>query len=297
MSSIILVGGGFVVVMFLLLVVAGSSIQRQGRRTGIPRPSVWGILSLFCMALVGCACSSLFFGGPEVLQELARRRQVASVSQPASATVESHQCRLALNADTEVVYTFPAPDPATGRTRTYRGQEILRTPGEATCQPRPVPYPLAVRYDPADPQRVTAQPVISSDLARPVLLLLLVGGGCGLLPLALALNGVWLIVRLVRPSVQPLLADVRLMEEAGFMLALERQVVAAARAGESHALMGRYVCRYNGHLYISLDFLRDPAERNATWNALWRYQSMGVRLGTDDIKVEAVLRGFLGSRR
>ena len=43
--------------------------------------------------------------------------------------------------------------------------------------------------------------------------------------------------------------------------------------------------------------LIDPAERAAAWNALWRYQSMGVRLGTDDQKVEAILRGFLGSRR
>lgn len=293
MASIILGGGSFVI-LTLLLMAASAAHQRRHRRRGIPRPSVGGVLGLVLIALVACACSGLFLGGPELRRELARRRQFAMATQPASATVESHECLLALQADTVVVYTFLAFDPSTGRQRTYRGRETLLSRGEATCQPRAVPYPLAIWYDPANPQRATAQPVSTGDLVRPLFLVSFVGGCFVLLPLVGALSGVWAIVRLKWPDKRQLIADARMMEAQGFMVALAPTVITAARAALDNATMRRYVCIYNGQLYVSLDFLSDPAERLAAWNALWRVQSKGWQQETDEEKVAALLLRLQG---
>jgi hypothetical protein len=293
MVSILLVGGS-IVILTLIVMAASTAHQRRHRRTGVPRPSVGGVLGLGLIALVAGACSGLFLGGPELRRELARRRQFATATQPASATVESHTCLLALQADTVVVYTFLAPDPATGRDHSYRGRETLVSRGEATCQPRAVPYPLAIWYDPADPQRVTAQPLRARDLMIPLFLVSSIGGCFVLLPLVGVLSGLWAIVRLKRPAEQQLIADVRLMEAQGCMVALTPAVITAARAALDHPTMQRYVCMYNGRLYVSLDFLSDPAEQRAAWNALWRVQAKGWQLETDEQQVTALLRRLQG---
>jgi hypothetical protein len=294
MVIILFVGVSSIVILTFILMAVSTTHQRRHRRTGVPRPSVGGVLGLGLIALVAGACSGLFFGGPELRRELARRRELDRATQPASATVESHTCLLALQADTVVVYTFLAPDPATGREHPYRGRETLVTRGEATCQPRAVPYSLAIWYDPADPQRATAQPVSAGDLVIPLFLVSFIGGCFVLIPLAAALIGFWAIVRRKRPDEQQLIADVRLMEAQGFMVALTPTVITAARAALDHATMQRYVCMYNGHLYVSLDFLNDPTEHDAAWNALWRVQAKGWQNETDDQKVSALLRRLQG---
>jgi hypothetical protein len=294
MELIILVGGSIIVVLTVLVIVSGFSMERQPRRTGIPRRSVRGMLGLTLVGLIACACSGLFLGGPELRQELARRRQVASATQPASAMVESHQCLFALEADTVVVYTFPAPDPVTGRARTYRQRETLRTRGKATCTPRSVPYALPIWYDPADPQRVTAQPLVASDLTMPLLLVSFFGGCFGLLPLAVAAGGLWAIMRRKRPAEQQLIADVRLMEADGYMIALEPYIREAVEAAQRNRAMAPYVRHLNGHWYVSFDFIADPTVRTATWNAFWRVQSNGWHLDTDQRRVNAVLEQLRG---
>jgi hypothetical protein len=294
MVGILFVGGAIIIALTLILMAASTAQQRRHRRTGVPRPSVGGVLGLGLIALVACACSGLFLGGPELRRELARRRQFATATQPASATVESHMCQLALQADTVVVYTFLARDPVTGRERAYRGRETLLSRGEETCAPRAVPYPLAIWYDPADPRRATAQPVSAGDLVLPLFLVSFVGGCFVLIPLAAGLSGLWAIVRLKRPDERQLIADARLMEAQGFMVALTPKVITAAQAALRHATMGRYVCMYNDHLYVSLDFLSDPAEQRAAWNALWRVQSKGWQLETDEQKVTALLLRLQG---
>jgi hypothetical protein len=289
--AMIIFGGWIVVITLLLaLFLFNRSATRSRRRTGIPQRTVVGTMVLGLFGLVGLGCPILFMGGPDVRHELARRRQLATMTQSASALVEVHRCQLGLLVDTELVYRFMVPDPATGRQRTYRQQEYVDSGDEYGCSPIATPYQIAIWYDPANPQRATAQPLAAQDLYLPLALVILVGGCFGLLPLSGAIIALVAIAQRGGPDAQQATTDARLMEDAGFMIALDNRVITAARAATEHASMARYVREYHGRVYISLDFITDPVERDAAWNALWRIQSKGWYLGSDEERVSTVLR-------
>ncbi len=290
MMLIIVFGAIIVALSWALMFFIRSIIHGRGpRRTGIPRRTVAGALMLAVIGLTAVACAILFLGGPEVRNELARRRQLTNVTQSASAVVEVHRCYVAVSLDTEVVYHFEAPDPATSHLRIYRQHERLTSAGQAVCTPTTTPYQRAIWYDPANPQHATAQPLVAGDFYRPLGLFIFVSGCFGLLPLAGAISALLAIARRGGPDAQQIKADVRLMEEAGFIIALDARVIGAARDIEGDALMGRYVCVYNGRRYLSLDFIADPAERDAAWNALWRVQAKDWQLEGDEARVREVL--------
>lgn len=258
-------------VVSMLGLIAFMQRRERRRRTGVPSNG-WGEVAILAViALMGCACSTQFFGGPELRREITRYRQLSHATQTVSATVESHRCLLDVSARTQLTYSFSAPDPATGQPRTYRRTERISEAREQ-CSSTATPYDLTIWYDPANPQRATLRRLRVMDILGPMILFSMIGGCFGLLPLFSAISVVWAMARR-SPAEKQLAADVRLMEAEGFLLMTEHGLIHATADARANPALRQYVSRYHGQMYLSLDFIADPAERVAAWNALWKFQA------------------------
>lgn len=263
-------------VVAMLTVIALLRRPARRRRTGVPgERTVANVVLAALIGLVGCSCGNLVFGGPELRREVTRQVRLFHATQPVSATVESHRCRPSLAVRTLLVYRFSAPDPATGQPRTYRRTEGI-SESRNQCSPIAPPYTRTIWYDPANPERATAQPLRIIDMLAPMLLLTVVGGCFGALPLYGAVMGI-IALRRRTPAEKQRAADVRLMESQGFLIVIEHDLIHATAAARANPALRPYVRAYHGQQYLSLDFMADPDVRLATWNALWKVQN-----GTSD---------------
>jgi hypothetical protein len=258
-------------VVSLLGLIAFMQRRERRRRTGVPGRG-WGEIAILAViTLMGCACSTQFFGGPELRREITRYRQLSQATQTVSATVESHRCLLDVSARTQLTYSFSAPDPVTGQPRSYRRTERISESHEQ-CSSTATPYTLTIWYDPADPQHATLRRLRVVDMIGPFFLFSMIGGCFGLLPLLAMLSWVWGLLRRT-PAEKQLAADVKRMEAEGFLVVIEHDLIHATADARANPALRPYVSRYHGQLYLSLDFIADPAERLATWNALWKFQA------------------------
>jgi hypothetical protein len=280
----------FFVLWFLNL----NSLHHNRPFHGVPRPAVRGLLMSLLIGINGFLCGIFGLGGPQVQAELARRRALGNVTQVATASVDTHTCLLSVSYDAEIMYHFTAPDPATGRERTYRGRDRLRSSEGSGCGPVVTPYAQPIWYDPTNPQHSTIQPPRAGTIIMDVVLLVTVAGMFGVLPLAAVSQSLWSRMWLSSRAARSLRADVRQMEAAGFQIALDANVQAAAHTAEQNPEMAAYVRRLHGEVYISLDFITNPAERASAWNALWRVQAKGWMATNDETQAHAILLRLQG---
>ena len=271
-QGMLVVFGGFAVILAVIsgVIVFGRRLANR-RRTGMPGGGWSNVVLLAVFTLMGCACSTQVFGGPELRREIMRQRQLSGATQAASAQVESQRCLPYPGARTELVYSFSAADPASGQPRSYRQTERINE-GRNRCSSPATPYSLTIWFDPANPERATAQRLRLADMIGPIFLFSMVGGCFGLLPLLGMMSWIWGLLRRT-PAEKQLAVDVRRMEAEGFLLVIEHDLIHATADARANPDLSPYVSRYHGQPYLSLDFIADPAERLATWNALWKFQA------------------------